>query len=64
MRPVNECWLQTPEILDEEIQLRKVLIQSMVGSLYPHIVVDEITKLVEILNERERELTNQGDQLG
>lgn len=64
MRDVDECWLQTLEVLEEEIQLRKVLIQSMVGSLYPYIVVDEIAKLAEILNERKIELTNQDGQLG
>lgn len=52
MRDINECWLQTPQILDEEIQLRKELIQTMVGSLYPGILWNEIAKLMEIRHRR------------
>lgn len=56
MRPVDECWLQTPEILKEEIEVRVRMLSMLVGQLYLGIVLAEIATLREILRDREADL--------
>ena len=55
MRPVNECWLQTPEVLRQEIAERNAMLKQLGGWLYTSIVRNEIAELQEILKDREQE---------
>lgn len=55
MTPIKELLesgLETSEAeLLQEIKERQDLLKQMVGSLYPSIILDEIVKIREMLNE-------------
>lgn len=55
MTPIKELLksgLETSEAeLLEEIKQRQDLLKQMVGSLYPSIILDEIVKIREMLDE-------------
>lgn len=55
MTPIKELLkggLETSETeLLEEIKQRQDLLKQMVGSLYPSIILDEIVKIREMLDE-------------
>ena len=61
MRDIKECWLQTPEVLEEEIKIRRELMGQLGGDLYRSIVFDEICILIDLRDERlkEEKLTKQ-----
>jgi len=52
MLPIAEAVTLTElSALIEQIHLRKVLRHQMVGTLYPNIVVDEVSQLVQRYEE-------------
>lgn len=51
MKNKNEFNDLTDEEIDEEIEIRKGLINQMVGSLYPSILCGEIETLIELKDD-------------
>jgi len=49
MRRIHECSNLSIDELKIEIELRKTLINQMVGSLYPSILADEIELLYQMI---------------
>ena len=43
--PMEACWSLDNDELDEQIATRQNLIQQMVGTLYPNILMGEILRL-------------------